>query len=394
MTPAQPRALHRRRRFWLALGAGMAALGIAADVWLWQQRLPPVHAVTVAPILDQSPAKDQSRFCEGLRAEIVDTLARSPGLQVSDSSSEVDGAILDSMLQRTDDRLILIAQLSRRADGHRYWSKTFSRKLQDAAFLTLDVARSIARIPEERTASHRANLEAYESYLSGRARFLHQDLEGAARDFDRANEADPEFAAGWAWSAIVTSYRVDSEPLRPNEAMPEARDAAEHAVALDPDLASGHLALGIVRLQYDWEWADARSEFDRALQLAPGSDLSRHWIERWKAAVHRPSSWVFDTHPSSQIPIFRAAWQAALDGNAGPARQFLEDAADIRVENYVPPALIALLALRIHDSEGLFHWLDMAYDERCPALPYVYLAPGFPSGDPRYVELLTRLKLP
>ena len=109
MTPAQPPALHRRRRFWLALGAGIAALGIGADVWLWLQRLPPVHAVTGRTDPGPESAKDQSRFCEGMTAEIVDTLARSPGLQVNDSKPEAEVAVLDSMLQRTDDRLILIA---------------------------------------------------------------------------------------------------------------------------------------------------------------------------------------------------------------------------------------------------------------------------------------------
>ncbi len=58
-------------------------IGIAADVWLWMQRLPPIHAVTVAPVVDQTSAKDQARFCEGLTLEIVDTLARSPGLRVN-----------------------------------------------------------------------------------------------------------------------------------------------------------------------------------------------------------------------------------------------------------------------------------------------------------------------
>ena len=91
-----------------------------------------------------------------------------------------------------------------------------------------------------------------------------------------------------------------------------------------------------------------------------------------------PTGWVPALLQNSQIPLYREAWQAALSGNAGPARRLIEDADDIRVENYLPPTAIALLALKIHDLDNLFHWLDVAYHERCPALPYVYLTPGFP----------------
>jgi TolB-like protein len=393
MTTAPPPALHRRSKFWFGLGAVIALLGIAANVWLWMQRLPPIHGVTVAPIVDQTAAKDQARFCEGLTLEIIDTLARSPGLRVNALDAAND-AVLDSMLQRTDDRLILIARLTRPADGHRYWSKTFSRPLKDAGFLSLDVARSIARIPEGRKPFHETNLEAYQNYLSGRSRFQQQDWEAAILDFDRATEADPDCSSAWAWTAIAKAYRVESEPLRPNLVMPEAREAAEHAAALDPDSTFGHLAVGIVRLQYDWEWDAAKSELDRAQQLAPGSALVRHWLDRWNAATHRGPGPVPDLSVELQIPLYRAAWQAAQNGNPTPARQFIEDANDIRVETYVPPTAIALLALKVQNLDGLFQWLDVAYNERSPALPYIYLTPGFPAGDPRYLDLLARMKLP
>lgn len=50
-----------------------------------------------------------------------------------------------------------------------------------------------------------------------------------------------------------------------------AREAAERALHLEPYLPEGHLALGRVRLYYDWDWKGAESSVLRALELAPGN---------------------------------------------------------------------------------------------------------------------------
>ncbi len=50
-----------------------------------------------------------------------------------------------------------------------------------------------------------------------------------------------------------------------------ARAAAKRALALEPDLAEGHAALGRVLLVHDWDLPGAAAAMDRALQLAPGN---------------------------------------------------------------------------------------------------------------------------
>jgi tetratricopeptide (TPR) repeat protein len=63
--------------------------------------------------------------------------------------------------------------------------------------------------------------------------------------------------AGFGFSGIDEGYRL-------------AREAAERARDLDPDLAEAHLALGLIAESHDWNWKAADASFRRALELAPG----------------------------------------------------------------------------------------------------------------------------
>src|SRR5208283_331062 len=55
------------------------------------------------------------------------------------------------------------------------------------------------------------------------------------------------------------------------EGFRKARDDAEHAIALDPMLASGYLALATTQMYYDWDWDSAQSSIAKASDLEPGS---------------------------------------------------------------------------------------------------------------------------
>jgi tetratricopeptide (TPR) repeat protein len=82
---------------------------------------------------------------------------------------------------------------------------------------------------------------------------------------------DPEYALAWAGLSRVYSdqagYFWDSDII---EGFGRAREAAERALQLEPDLAEGHAALGQIRRLYDWDWKGADASFRRALELSPG----------------------------------------------------------------------------------------------------------------------------
>jgi tetratricopeptide (TPR) repeat protein len=55
------------------------------------------------------------------------------------------------------------------------------------------------------------------------------------------------------------------------EALPKARDAVHHAIALNPKSARAHVALGYLHMNDDWDWTAADREIGEALALEPGS---------------------------------------------------------------------------------------------------------------------------
>ena len=71
-----------------------------------------------------------------------------------------------------------------------------------------------------------------------------------------------------------------------------AREAAEKALALDPQLADAHLAMGWIQHVYDWDWEAADTSFRRALELEPGNALALRYagslaytLGRWNEAI-------------------------------------------------------------------------------------------------------------
>jgi tetratricopeptide (TPR) repeat protein len=119
----------------------------------------------------------------------------------------------------------------------------------------------------------RRNPAAYEPYLQAQY-FLARgedkdDLEKALGYVDQAIQLDPDFAPSWALRSLVI-YTAATIGLRDHEkSFLEARDNAEKAIALDARSAAGYLALGWVKLGFEWDWDGA----DAALKRQPTFSL-------------------------------------------------------------------------------------------------------------------------
>ena len=120
------------------------------------------------------------------------------------------------------------------------------------------------------------NSDAKLLYLSGvfHARKLtEQDIKKAIDLFWQAIHKDPEYAR--AYAAMASAHRsltmcCDGHPSE----LVKGKDAALKAVALDPELAEGHSALASFIFSYDWNWAEAEKEYQRALELDPNSSMA------------------------------------------------------------------------------------------------------------------------
>ena len=124
-----------------------------------------------------------------------------------------------------------------------------------------------------------ANAWAFEKLLLARHAMRRegaQDPQLAVNYYRGAIALEPENALAWAGlaEAYVLLARYSSMPAV--EAMPLAREAAERARALAPDLAEVHAAIGWVRRTGDFDLPAAEAAFRQALLLAPQNPAIVH----------------------------------------------------------------------------------------------------------------------
>jgi tetratricopeptide (TPR) repeat protein len=127
------------------------------------------------------------------------------------------------------------------------------------------------------TRSRPQDPEAYNLALQGRyflERRGQKDFERAVDYFLRSRERDPGYAPAWAGLSQAYSYQAGFGYAPAADGYRRAREAAEKALALDPQLADAHLAMGWIQQSYDWDWEAADSTFRKALDLEPGSALA------------------------------------------------------------------------------------------------------------------------
>ena len=261
-------------------------------------------SIAVLPFVNMSADKDNEYFSDGITEEILNALARTPGLRVAARTSAFSfkgknetvqrigellkvGVVLEGSVRRAGNQLRITAQLINVADGFHLWSDTFDRKAEDLFAIQTEVAQRVQEVLKVKllaggpnaTLAGTDNLEAYDLYLRGRQFWnlrTAADLERAVGLFQQATEKDPKFAA--AYAGLASSYVLlplfAAVPVR--EAIPKARAAARRALELDGRLAEAHTVLGYCALN-DWDLLGAEREYQEALRLNPNHATSHQW---------------------------------------------------------------------------------------------------------------------
>jgi TolB-like protein/Tfp pilus assembly protein PilF len=263
-----------------------------------------IDSVAVLPFANVSGNPASEYLSDGLSESIIDSLSQLPRLQVIARSTvfrfkgkssdpvgvgrelHVRGVVSGSLMQRGD-RLLIHAVLTDVKKGTQVWGQQYERKLADVLDLQRDLAAEISgQLRSHLTGEEKAllakrtaeNSEAFQDYLKGRYfAGKYNDEEQTRRGidyFNKAIEADPTYAQAWAGIAEAY-YNLSNLHLAPREAMPRAREAAKHALALDDSLPAAHTALAQVLAWYDWDFAGGDREFRRALELNP-NDAEAH----------------------------------------------------------------------------------------------------------------------
>jgi TolB-like protein/class 3 adenylate cyclase/tetratricopeptide (TPR) repeat protein len=270
-----------------------------------------VPSIAVLPFTDLSPEKDQEYFTDGLAEELLNVLSKIRGLRVVSRTSafsfkgtKVDiptvaqklnvATILEGSVRKAGKRVRITAQLIQVATDSHLWSETYDRELEDIFAVQDDIAQSVVK--ELRSALFREkpdalasaaaktevqaatkgrgeNIEAHRLYLQGRFfedRLTREDTAKAIAYYQQALALDPEYVLAWTGLARTYADQAGFSWEAVAEGSRKARDAAERALELEPDLAEAHRAMGWIRMYHDWNWKGADASFRRALELAPG----------------------------------------------------------------------------------------------------------------------------
>ena len=159
---------------------------------------------------------------------------------------------------------------------------TFDREMNDIFAVQEEIASAVAGALKVKLlaaknpgpAAKSTNADAYKAYLMGRY-FRRQrnkeNLERAAGYFDEAIRLDPGYAPAWAELAFTRTSQETLRYIPADEGNRKAEEAVERALALDPNLAQAHVALGSIKMSRRWDWAGANASFQRARELEPGN---------------------------------------------------------------------------------------------------------------------------
>jgi TolB-like protein/class 3 adenylate cyclase len=331
----RPVSLRRRPRSLLVLTLVVAALAVMISSLTFFQRVPlrmtpstpaeetgsegtvliPEKSIAILPFENLSGDKANAYFAEGIQDEILMRLSKIADLKVisrtstqryksaPDNLPEIAkqlgvAHILEGRVQKSGDAVRVNVQLIRAANNSQLWADTFDRKLTDIFSVESEVAKAIAqqlrakltgREEQVIAAKPTDDLEAYDAYLRGLAYTLKPQITsasslGAQKYLKEAVRLDPKFALGWALLSYVDARGYLSQYLEPTVTLrEEARQAAETALTLQPNLGEAVLAKGYYYYACLKDYDTAVRYFEQARQLLSNSSRipeSLAYVER------------------------------------------------------------------------------------------------------------------
>ena len=294
-----------KRGVLLTLAAGLLAAAAVAYSFFFvaPSRLPNEKSIAVLPFENLSEDKSNAYFADGIQDEILTRLSKIADLKVisrtstlrykkthqklSEIANQLGVAnLLEGSVQKTDDQVRVTVQLIRAANDSHLWAETFDRRLTDIFSVESDVAKAIADQlrakltgQEEQVIAARPteNPEAYDAYLRGLAYSLRTgnspaNTLGAQKYLKEAVRLDPKFALAWALLSYVDALGYLTLTLQPTAALrDETGQAAETALALQPNLGEAILAKGYYYYACLKDYDAAVRYFEQARQFLPNS---------------------------------------------------------------------------------------------------------------------------
>jgi serine/threonine protein kinase/tetratricopeptide (TPR) repeat protein len=336
----------RRSRRWAILAAAGLAAFVAAGGYsyfhFYRGPATAIDSLAVLPFANSGGDPNSEYLSDGISESIINNLSQLSSVRVVPRTTvfrykgkEIDAqkighelnvrAMVTGRVEQRGDNLIIQAELVDVDKGSEIWGGQFNRKLADIVGIQEEISKEISdklrlRLSGEekqRLTKHSTeNAEAYQLYLKGVYYFYKATLEATlkAREyFQQAIDKDPGYAQ--AYAGLSGTY-VYISGLPAEEAMPKARAAARKALELDGSLAEAHVAMALVNLWYEGDWAAGGQHLERAVALNPASPIAHFEYANYLSAIGRPDEALRERKRTLELdpvsPLFNSGFASEL----------------------------------------------------------------------------------
>jgi adenylate cyclase len=327
----------------------------------------PAKSVAVLPFVNMSADKNDEYLSDGMTEELINALAKVPGLRVPGrtscfafkSKTEEDifrkvgdqlqvNTVLEGSVRKAGDKLRVTAQLINVSDGYHLWSKDYDGDMNDILNFQSNVAERVVQAlqmklggDETRVLAKKPteNPEAHRLYLLGRYEFGKYSEAGwtsSIRYYEQALKLDPNFAL--AYCGLADTYAYMGGVVMPSkEAVVKEKEFAQKALELDPELPEAHLSLACA-LGGAFDWRNAQIEFDRAIELNPNLAWAYEIYAWFLGGLGRLDEAIAKDKKAIELDPLNSFFQAALAYYLYHARRYDDAIVQIKKTLELDPA--------------------------------------------------------
>ena len=349
----------------LAALAGVALIALSAW-WIATGRIRGTgtyDSIAVLPFLSLSDDPAGQRFADGLTEELLNGLSGVEDLRVAartssfafkntnlDVRSIADSlgvaTVLEGSVRREGDRARITVQLIDSERGFHLWSAEYDRELRDVFAVQEEIATAVTRalIPRLRPAEGATLVRggttddaAYDWYLLGREKWRTREIPALIESIDHFHAAiDRDSSFALAWSGLADAIDALAwRDTRYQNLVPQGRNAALRALAIDPELAEAWVSAGILAYEFDSDWETGEFAVRRAIELRPSNAFAHHQLSgilRYRGRVEESTPYIekaVELDPLSSLIRETYALHLLITGNPAGARKQQEIAADL-----------------------------------------------------------------
>ena len=301
----------------------------------------PAKSIAVLPFVNMSAHKHDEYLSDGMTEELINALAKVPGLRVPGRSSsfafkgknedDIFGKIgeqlhvntvLEGSVRKAGDKVRITAQLINVADGYHLWSEDYDGDVRDIFAFQSNVAQRVVEALQIKLGVEAAralakksteNPEAHRLYLLGRYEFGRYSEAGwtsSIRYYEQALKLDPNYAL--AYCGLADTYAYMGGVVMPSKkAVVKEKQFAQRALQLEPHLAEAHLSLAAA-LAGAFDWRNAEVEFDRAIELNPNLAWAYEIYAWYLGGLGRLDEAIAKDKKAIELDPLNSFFQAAL----------------------------------------------------------------------------------